>query len=296
MIWFVILPFVGVALLVPYLQLRPELKKAKERLAGYQPQTVSLSFGEMTYVDKGTGPVILVAHGMSGGYDQGYETLRGKEESYRILAPSRFGYLGTAVPEDTRPKAQAAAYAELMDVLGFEQAYLLGTSAGGTIAIRFALDYPERTRGLILYSSASPLMEKPEKVSAFQSPPAFLCNDYAMWLLRPLFRPLMGMEADTIYSILPVSERSRGMRIDTNMVNPDMARNFEQYPIEEIQTPVLIVGAKDDKLADFKAMTRAFNRFKQATLTAFDDGGHMMLGHEAEVEAALDYFVSRSTP
>ena len=48
---------------------------------------------------------------------------------------------------------------ELLDKLGIDKVYLLATSAGGSIAIRFALDYPERTRGLILYCSAMPLVE-----------------------------------------------------------------------------------------------------------------------------------------
>ena len=56
-------------------------------------------------------------------------------------------------------KEEVQAYVELLDKLGIDKVYLLATSAGGSIAIRFALDYPERTRGLILYCSAMPLVE-----------------------------------------------------------------------------------------------------------------------------------------
>lgn len=288
-----IIVIIAFVLVIQYVQLQRELVTAEQRLNSYQPQNITLGYGEMTYVDKGAGQVILVAHGISGGYDQGYEALRGKETQYRILAPSRFGYLGSSVPEDASPKAQAAAYVELLDALGIEKVFLLGTSAGGTVAIRFALDYPERTQGLILYSSAFPLPEKPEKYGNYQGPPAFLCNDFAMWLLRPLFKPMMGMEPDTIYGMLPVSERKEGMRIDAAEVNPDMARNFDQYPVEEMNAPVLIVGARDDKLANFDAINQAISRFKNYTLFAFDTGGHMMAGHEQEIDAALDAFVQK---
>ena len=57
--------------------------------------------------------------------------------------------------------AQTAAYVELLDKLGIDKVYLLATSAGGSVAIRFALDYPQRTKGLILYCSAMPPVEKP---------------------------------------------------------------------------------------------------------------------------------------
>ncbi|MBU5673176.1 alpha/beta fold hydrolase [Paenibacillus brevis] len=281
-------------LAIQYVQLQRELAEAKQRLNSYQSQNIALSYGEMTYVDKGTGPVILVAHGISGGYDQGYEALHGKEEQYRILAPSRFGYLGSTVPGNASPKAQAAAYKELLDALGIEKVFLLGTSAGGTIAIRFALDYPDRTQGLILYSSAFPLPEKPESYSNYQGPPAFLCNDFAMWLFRPLFKPMMGMKPNTIYGMLPVSKRKEGMQIDAATVNPDMARNFDQYPIEEMNVPALIVGARDDKLANFDTMEQAISRFRYYTLLAFDTGGHMMEGHEQEIDTAFDTFIQAS--
>ncbi len=278
-------------LLVQYWQCQAEVKEAVKRLESYHPSTVSLSCGSMTYVDRGEGPVILVAHGITGGYDQGFQTLKDKTDAYRVLAPSRFGYLGSDVPESPAPEEQARAYAELLDALHINEVYILGTSAGGTIAIRFALDYPERTKGLILYSSAPPLTSKPDHYSTYAGPPSFLCNDFGMWLLRPFFEPLMGMSKDTIYDMLPLSQRKEGIVIDASIVNPDMAKNYEDYPIEELQVPTLIVGAEDDKLADFQAMKQAAERFQDCTLVSFPDGGHLMEGHGTEVETALDLFV-----
>lgn len=115
-----------------------------------------------------------------------------------------------------------------------------------------------------------------------------MCNDLAMWLARPLFVPMMGMPADTIYGMLPVSARSSGMHLDATIVNPDMARNFDDYPIENLAAPTLIIGARDDKLADIRKMERALIRFPDPTVVAFDEGGHLMEGHQREVEHALD--------
>ena len=115
------------------------------------------------------------------------------------------------------PAEQVAAYVELLDKLGIDKVYLLATSAGGSIAIRFALDYPERTKGLILYCSAMPLATKPVKYAEYAGPPAFLCNDYAMFLLNPLFEPVMGMDSSTIYGMLPVGKRKAGVVLDTSI-------------------------------------------------------------------------------
>ena len=271
--------------------LQSALKDAHVRLEGYGAQTIELSYGNMTYVDEGYGETILVAHGISGGYDQAFDTLKGRTDDYRIIAPSRFGYLGSDMPADATPAGQAAAYVELLDALGIDKAYILGTSAGGTIAIRFALDYPERTKGLILYSSAAPYVEKPDSFVEYQGPPAFLLGNFAMWLMSPLFEPIMGMESDTIYDMLPVDERREGMEMDASITNPDMTRNFEDYPIENLSVPSLILHAKDDKLASYDAMAAAVPRFPDCTFLSFEDGGHMMAGHGNEVDMALDGFV-----
>ena len=279
-----------VYLVVQFFLCRSALKNAAVRLEGYDARTITLNDGNMTYVDEGSGEVILVAHGISGGYDQAFDTLKERTGDYRVIAPSRFGYLGSTMPENATPAGQAKAYAELLDVLGIDKVYILGTSAGGTVAIRFALDYPERTKGLILYSSAAPYVEKPESYTEYQGPPEFLCNDYAMWLMSPLFEPLMGMESNTIYEMLPVDERRDGMVMDASITNPDMARYFDDYPIETLAVPSLVLHAKDDKLASYDAMASAVPRFPNCTFVPFENGGHMMAGHGAEVNAALDGF------
>ena len=176
------------------------VKESKERLVAYGAETIHLSYGNMSYVDTGKGETILSVHGIFGGYDQAYDTCKDFSSDYRIIAPSRFGYLGSDIMGDGTPAEQATAYVELLDKLGIDKVYLLATSAGGSVAIRFALDYPERTKGLILYCSAMPFTEKPEKYSEYAGPPAFLCNDFTMFLISPLFDPIMGMEPSTIYS------------------------------------------------------------------------------------------------
>lgn len=269
------------------------VKENKSRLATYNAQTVALSYGDMTYVDSGEGEVILSVHGIFGGYDQAYDTCKDFCSDYRIIAPSRFGYLGSDVSVDGTPAKQAEAYVELLDKLGIDKVYLLATSAGGSIAIRFALDYPERTRGLILYCSAMPLVEKPKKFAEYAGPPAFLCNNYVMFLLSPMFEPIMGMEPSTVYSMMPVNDRKDGVVLDASITNPDMARNFEDYPIEDLQIPTLIFHAKDDKLASYNDTARAVSRFPNCTFVSFESGGHLMSGHGEEIKKAVCDFVKK---
>lgn len=288
-----------VYLIVQGIRCHAAVKEGAKRLAAYGAQTAELSYGSMTYVDSAiqnglqNGDTILAVHGIFGGYDQAYDTCKDYAADHRIIAPSRFGYLGSDVLGEGTPSEQAAAYVELLDELGIDKVYPLATSAGGSAAIRFALDYPERTKGLILYCSAMPYSEKPEQYLQYAGPPAFLCNDYAMFLISPLFEPIMGMAPSTIYSMLPVSDRKAGVILDASVTNPDMARNFDAYPIESLQVPTLIINSKDDKLAKYEYIENVRNRFPDCTLVTFETGGHLMAGNGEAIRKAVSDFMSK---
>ncbi|TAH56148.1 MAG: alpha/beta hydrolase [Sphaerochaeta sp.] len=268
------------------------LARARRRLSTYDVQTAKLSYGDITYLDEGTGEVILSVHGMFGGYDQAYETVKTRRSKNRLIAPSRFGYLGSDVKGDGSPKEQADAFAELLDFLEIDSVFVLATSAGGTPAIRFALEYPQRVKGLILFCSAMPPARRPESYLHYQGPPKALMSDLAMYLISPLLEPLMGLPSSTVATIQPVSERKTGAILDGERTNPDMEKHFDQYPVESLNMPTLILHAKDDSVAGFEKTRLAVPRFPQCTFVAFEDGGHMMAGHGREIDDALNLFLS----
>ena len=284
---------VATYLIVQGIRCNIAVKESKERLAAYGAETVDLSYGKMSYVDTGEGEAILSVHGIFGGCDQAYDTCKDLSSDHRIIAPSRFGYLGSDILGDGTPAEQATAYVELLDKLSINKVYLLATSAGGSVAIRFALDHPERTKGLILYCSAMPFAEKLKSYPKYAGPPAFLCNDFAMFLMSPLFEPIMGMEPSTIYGMLPVGERKAGVVLDTSVTNLDMAKNYDDYQVENLQVPILVFQAKDDKLVNYADTEKAIVRFPNCTFISFESGGHLMEGHGEEIKQAVSKFIKK---
>ena len=73
------------------------IQEGKHRLEEYGAKNIELCYGNMRYVDRGDGDVILSVHGIFGGYDQAYDTCKDFASDYRILAPSRFGYPGSDI-------------------------------------------------------------------------------------------------------------------------------------------------------------------------------------------------------
>jgi len=61
---------------------------------------VNTDAGPIEYAERGTGIPLLSIHGAGGGFDQGLtNAIEFAGENFRIIAPSRFGYLRTPVPE-----------------------------------------------------------------------------------------------------------------------------------------------------------------------------------------------------
>lgn len=124
--------------------------------AGPEPRRIETALGPLEYADTGSGPAMLCLHGAMGGWDQSLllgRALLSEPERFRILAPSRPGYLGTPLSTGATPDQQADAFAALLDQLGIAAAWVAAISGGGPSALAFALNYPDRCRGLILVSA-----------------------------------------------------------------------------------------------------------------------------------------------
>jgi pimeloyl-ACP methyl ester carboxylesterase len=296
---------VVVAVLV-YARFRRDIRAARERLTSGGSQVIETNCGPIEYATVGEGPPVLVVHGILGGFDQGLVIARGNVgEGFRSIVPSRFGYLRTPLPADASPAGQADAFACLLDALGIQQAAVLGTSAGGTSAIQFALRHPDRCSALVLFSSAAPgetdaaLPPEPLARMMFKS-------DLLFWLVTTYFRSslssIMGVPkgfeltpeyeddvAEVMTTILPVNPRSDGAVFDMFVSNPDVNTG---YPVGEIAAPVLIVNAVDDPLTLYVNAQTLAERVPGARLVTIEDGGHMMLGHEERVRSEISGFLT----
>jgi 2-hydroxy-6-oxonona-2,4-dienedioate hydrolase len=130
---------------------RADMRAACAAAASYDTIAVDTSFGAIELVDVGSGFPVLSIHGTGGGFDQGLALADGlRAAGYRVIAPSRFGYLGAPIPERTDALAQAGGFAELLDQLAVDCVIVMGASAGAITALAFAERYPERTAALLL--------------------------------------------------------------------------------------------------------------------------------------------------
>ena len=74
---------------------RRDIEAAKRRVATLDWRSVDTVFGRIEYLDRDGGPVVLVVHGITEAADGGLRDLAEElvPDGYRLLVPSRFGYL-----------------------------------------------------------------------------------------------------------------------------------------------------------------------------------------------------------
>lgn len=290
-----------------YFRYRRDIRAAYQQLDGHERQLVETNCGAIEYASLGHGYPVLLIHGAGGGFDQGL-TLGAEHvgREFRIIAPSRFGYLGAPLPGDATPAAQAWTFVCLLDELGIREVAVVAYSAGGPSAVQMALRYRERVSALVLVSTA--IADKPLALPPRPVVRAVLNSDFIFWLLsRPLrslaqrmFVPAsyeLSPEEDvqvarTMQELLPVKPRAEGLLFDIFISNTDPHERSLEYRLETITAPTLVVNARDDPAANYEDAVAMSRRIPRAKLLTVDEGGHMMLGSGNVVRGEINYFLN----
>jgi len=296
-----------------YVAYARDMQATRDRLAAGS-QVVETRHGPLEYTTWGAGPPVLVVHGAGGGYDQGISIARAYGgDGFRWISSSRFGYLRSPLPTDASTAAQADAFADLLDALEIEQVSILAMSGGVPPSLQFAERYPERTASLVLLSSApyTPLtadeQEFPIPIWLYQ---ALFSSDFPYWVLQhvsrsslePLFditpelRAAVPAEEQTFMAHMvdafqPVTARMDGLQNEGAAIDPAAV-----YRLETISIPTLVVHAKDDQINPFSFGEYTAEHIPGAQFLPLDTGGHLLLGHHADVRAQVNRFLQDGTP
>lgn len=280
---------------------RRDIAAARARLDAVPRVTVETRYGAVEYAESGTGAPLLVSHGIFHGCDGGLLSVRDMVTGRRVISPSRFGYLGSTLPDRATAADQADAFVALLDHLDVGQVDVIGISAGTTAALQLALRHPDRVRHLVVVSGSLPgnpnAGTPPDWARLFY-------NDLAMWAMMRFARPqaarLMGIPAgfphdeaqtrlvdEMLDSILPMAPRFTGGVFDAYVSNPSV----NDVPLEQLSVPTLLVHAKDDLLCVFSAAERAAARIPGCRFVALDSGGHLGLGQEERTRTEVGRFL-----
>ena len=109
------------------------------------------SSGLLYFTERGSGPPLLLAHGLGMSGDMFEPIVDPLAKRHRLIVPDLRGCgRSRNLPPPYSVKQQAADLAALLDHLGIASTDALGYSQGGPVVQELALDYPAKVRRLIL--------------------------------------------------------------------------------------------------------------------------------------------------
>jgi 2-hydroxy-6-oxonona-2,4-dienedioate hydrolase len=295
-----------------YFAFQRDLRARRERLRG-KSRVVATEVGPIEYAEAGRGPPVLIVHGAGGGFDQGMQFGEAfVDRGFRVVSMSRFGYLQTPMPTDASPAAQADAHSALMDALGIRRAAVLGASAGAPSAMQFAIRHPERCQALVLLV---PMAYRPSKfgssVAAISATlqrvlMAIVSSDLSFWLATKVVpnmviklvlatppEVLATATADererahrVMSDIQPISRRAQGILNDARI-----SSSLTRFDLEKMHVRTLVLSVRDDLYGTFNSAQYTAEQIPGAKFVGYDVGGHLWVGHHADVIAEISAFL-----
>jgi 2-hydroxy-6-oxonona-2,4-dienedioate hydrolase len=269
-----------------------DTRRAYERVSG-KSTILTSPFGDIEFTQGGEGPHVLVIHGGGGGFDQGellVEAVLGSE--FHSISPSRFGYLGSSLPEGATWEDQAHALAYLLDHLGIEKVAVVALSQGGPSALLLAALHPDRVSSLTCLSCGVAASRSEDQAEANEKGDLLktvFARDYTYWPVSKYFKKsLMGVlgASEAVVADLDPEELALIERI-IDYMNPAAPRlagvvldNTAALPGERIgaiTAPTLIVHAEDDLLQLYHNAEFAAATIPGARLMSFETGGHVVM-------------------
>ena len=253
-----------------------------------------LPSGAMAHIrDEGNrdGPAVFLIHGSNASLHTWEPWVQELGDRYRLISfdlPGH-GLTGQTLEDDYTIDGMARFTKEIVDLFKLDKVVLAGNSMGGSVSLKFALDYPHHTKALVLVSSGGMKRdETAEDVGAF----SLTRNETARGLMRyvtPRFligRTLRGVVADpdnfvtdemvTRYWELLRMTGSRDASIKRFAAY--QTRGALEPQLSRVRAPALILWGTQDRLIPVTQGLRMAQTLPNSKIKVYANAAH--LAHE----------------
>ena len=249
------------------------------------------------YYYEGSGPVLVLLHGLGIGADSWCRNIDALAEHYTVYAPDMIGHGFTGF-EDLKGGAAHPKVMEhvlsLLDQLGVDTFSICGHSYGATIATLIYFERPDKVEKLILNGSHRVFQAPDRTVEGFQ-------NSYAnatSALKDPTYESCRQRMANVCYSADNIPDEILILQL-TGYAQPYILPAYEQIAranmnlelsrpyrcsdrIHEVTIPVLVISGREDVRVPLDELVEGAKMLPNYELAIFDHCGHMIQAEHAE--------------
>lgn len=248
------------------------------------------------YVEAGSGPVVILLHGLGGNSSNWAFNINALAQKYRVIVPDQIGFGRSDKPLiNYRVGTYVDFLDKFLDELKIEKASFVGNSLGGWISALYTLTHPARVERLVLVDAAGFTLPKEIDMKALVglNPST---RDGMRQLAAQVFYNRILFASDAAIDIALAQRLTAGDGYTIQRLVESIARNEDVLDgrLNAIKQPTLIVWGNNDGLTP---LAREGEHFKQelpgAQFVVFDQCGHVpQVEKAAEFNAALLKFLS----
>jgi pimeloyl-ACP methyl ester carboxylesterase len=262
-------------------------------------KTVAVFGQTIHYWDVGSGPVVVLVHGLGSRKEDWLPDVAPLSQKYRVLVPDQIGFGHSDKPLiDYRIQTYVDFLNEFLRDLKVEKASLVGESLGGWISALYAAEitggaHVVPVEKLVLVDAAGLNQEKPV-------PPVLNPSTLAgmRGLMEAIFYDTSWLTEDALRKIFADKlSLHDGYTVRSILGNPAIASERLDNRLGEIHVPTLVVWGKQDNLLPIVNGERYAAGIPGARLVSFDKCGHVPPIEKAEeFVSVVTAFLSGAAP
>jgi pimeloyl-ACP methyl ester carboxylesterase len=268
-------------------------------VANAQTAKEVLVFGQkIQYVEAGTGPTVILLHGLGGSSQVWSFNIGPLAEKFHVVVPDQIGFGKSDKP---LVNYRIRTYVDFLDQfckqLKIERATLVGNSMGGWIAAMFTAQFPDRVDKLVLVDAAG---YRPPK--DFDMSTLFGLNPTTREGMKVLVGKVFynkALQSDALIDQSIAVRLAAGDGYTINSITESIIRgeDFLDDVVKTIKRPTLLIWGRQDGLVPL-AEGEHFNKdIAGSKLIVIDQCGHVPnVEKPGEFNAALLKFLNESAP
>jgi pimeloyl-ACP methyl ester carboxylesterase len=227
---------------------------------------------------------LVLIHGSGCSADSWRYQVEGLSREYEVVAPDLPGRGGSDPAGDPSIEGYAETVSGVVRRSGKRKVFLVGHSMGGAVAIKVALDHPERLKGLILVGTSAYL----EALA--------LTPDVLLWAVAVMPHKFKGMFfSNQVTDEALAIARGDVRRCSLETVLGDFAacRRYDfRGGLKKLGLPTLILCGNEDMITPLHHSKRLQREIPGSTLEVIEKAGHMVtLEAPQRVNAAIRKFI-----
>lgn len=250
-------------------------------------------------INKTGSPVVLLLHGLGAmGESWGFQVPALEAANFSVLIPDLRGFGKSSYPGGTSSiQSMSNDVVKLLDFLQIPKINLAGISMGGTVALQFALDHPDRVHKLVLINTFAHL-----------NPDSF--KGWLYFLIRTVLLYTLGInkQANVVAKrIFPDPKQAEFRQILISQINQAdphgyraamwaLARFNVKQRLNELSIPTLVITGENDTTVPPKIQKDLAGGIPNSQQTIIPAAGHAVIVDQTETfnKIFIDFLIDHS--